>query len=344
MAAQFPALGRMSPWSSSRDVAGPENSDNEQHQQWQGIMGATSGNTEVEPMSRSDFESSRQQGFTDHGVVTILTQEEALDFSHRAAHLKPHLPPYEISLWIAACFRGPKSTRRHRLCGFGVVHHRWDEGRPNSRDKDVTWLQSGFVVPKVDDIWVAEMLAVQQALSMAVKQCERISGTVVTKAWRKCEIEEVKRRAASIHQPLPKVVNVFTHSISVLHSLDPCNDSNTTPGRRSPLGRANTLIAALRLLGVQARLSWIPSHAGDIYYQEWLGPSKCLVCSESTLAQSESISKTVHRVERRRRKDKSNMEPSKSDPYHGKAEKQQSNELGDDETIVAKNGPSETED
>ena len=64
------------------------------------------------------------------------------------------------------------------------------------------------------------MLAVAQFLEMAVDQCERISGTVVTKARLKMPrvAEEIKRRAATIAWPMPTVVNVFTDSQQVLNS------------------------------------------------------------------------------------------------------------------------------
>ena len=108
----------------------------------------------------------------------------------------------------------------------------------------------------IHQIGHAETLAVAQALEMAVDQCERISGTVVTKARMKKPgaAEEIKRRAATIAWPMPKVVNVFTDSQQVLDSLDRCWLSGGIPGRRSSIRHANTMIEALSDLGVRVHL------------------------------------------------------------------------------------------
>ena len=152
-------------------------------------------------------------------MVTILPREDALLSSQIAARLHPLLPPYEWSFWTDACLRGPKPVKLNG-CGFCVVHHRFDNGDPSDRDFAIKWWSSCFVARNIHQIGHAEMLAVAQALEMAVDQSERISGTVVTKARLKMPgaPEEIKRRAAAIAWPMPKVVKVFTDSQQVLDS------------------------------------------------------------------------------------------------------------------------------
>jgi hypothetical protein len=112
------------------------------------------------------------------------------------------------------------------------------------------------------------MLAVLQALTMAGDQCERISGIPVTKARIKQPgaAAQLKRCAATSPWciwPMPKVVNVFTSSQSLLKSIACCWGSGWQPGRQSPLRRVNELIEALMALGVRVHLQWVPGIVHD---------------------------------------------------------------------------------
>ena len=108
-------------------------------------------------------------------------KNNALLSSQIAARLQPHLQPYEWSFWTDACLRGPKPVK-HDGCGFCVVHCRFDNSHPSDGDFAIAWWQSCFVARNVHQIGHAEMLTMAQALEIVVDQCERISGTVVTRA------------------------------------------------------------------------------------------------------------------------------------------------------------------
>jgi hypothetical protein len=253
----------------SQELAGSENSSKEdqtREQALQEIEDTRSNNSmEVQELRKLDLISEEQLQISTTPLVTILPRENALLNSQTAARLQPHLPLYEWSFWTDACLRGPKPIKLDG-CGFCVVHRRLDNSNPSDRDFAIIWWQSCFVARNVHQIGHAEMLAIAQALEMAVDQCECISSTVVTKARIKMPgaAEEIKRRAATIPWPMPKVVNVFIDSQQVLDSFDSCWHSDRTPGRRSPMRHANAMIEALSDLGVGVHLQWVPGHAGDV--------------------------------------------------------------------------------
>ncbi|KAJ4508531.1 hypothetical protein HRR78_006213 [Exophiala dermatitidis] len=178
---------------------------------------------EVQEPSERDLISEEQLQIPTRPLVTILPRENALLSSQTAAHLQPHLPPYEWSFWTDACLRGPKPVKLDG-CGFCVVHRRLDNSNPGDRDFAITWWQSCFVARNVHQIGHAEMLAVAQALEMAVDQCERISGTVVTKAKikRPGVAEDIKRRAATIPWPMPKALLAFWQNASSAVTNEAC--------------------------------------------------------------------------------------------------------------------------
>ncbi|KAJ4510447.1 hypothetical protein HRR83_007473 [Exophiala dermatitidis] len=264
---------------------------------------------EVQEPSERDLISEEQLQIPTRPLVTILPRENALLSSQTAAHLQPHLPPYEWSFWTDACLRGPKPVKLDG-CGFCVVHRRLDNSNPGDRDFAITWWQSCFVARNVHQIGHAEMLAVAQALEMAVDQCERISGTVVTKAKikRPGVAEDIKRRAATIPWPMPKAVSVFTDSQQVLDSIDSCWLSGRTPARRSPMRHANAMIEALSDLGVRVHLQWVPGHAGDVR-NRWAheGARNSL---KPQYHGRKVYTRKVHRVHRRRHKDRTVTRPS----------------------------------
>lgn len=250
----------------SRDTKKSSREDDTQEQAVQEMEeNPKSNNTEVQDPSDLDLSSEEHLRVSPRPLVTILPQETALLNSQTAARLLPHLPPYEWSFWTDACLRGPKP---HKLqgCGFCVVHHRLDRTSPSDKDLAITWWQCCFVARNVHDSGYAQMLAVAQALDMAVDWCERISGTVVTKARIKMpgKAEEIKRQASTITWPMPKVVNVFTSSQQVLKTIDNCWLLGWEPSSRSPLRRANTNIEALSGLGVKVCFHWVPGHIHDI--------------------------------------------------------------------------------
>jgi hypothetical protein len=124
-------------------------------------------------------------------LVTILPWEDALFNSQTTARLLPHLPPYEHSFWTDSVLCGPRPSRI-KGCGLSIVHRRLDKSSPETRDFAILWEQELFVARNVHDHGRSQMLAVVQALAMAVDQCERISGIPVTKArikepWRCCQ-------------------------------------------------------------------------------------------------------------------------------------------------------------
>ncbi|ERF73006.1 hypothetical protein EPUS_07100 [Endocarpon pusillum Z07020] len=240
-------------------LPGSENSSRESQTREQAVqeIGDTkSDNMGVQEPSEPNVISEEQPQIPARPLGTILPQGNALLSSQTAARLQPHLPPHEWSFWTDACLRGPKPIKLDG-CGFCVVHRRLDNSNPSDRDFPITWWQSCFVARNAHQIGHAEMLAVAQALEMAVDQCERISGTVVTKARIKMPgaAEKIKRQAATIHWPMPKGVNIFTDSQQVLDSLDSCWLSGRTPGQRSPMRHANAMIEALSLLGVRCILN-----------------------------------------------------------------------------------------
>ena len=207
------------------------------------LMSARSDNMEVQEPSGPDLISEEQLQVPTGPVVTISPEANALVSSQRAARLQPQLPPYEWSFWTDACLRGPKPVKLDKG-GFCVVHHRLGNSNPSDGDLPITWWQSCFVARNIHDIEHAEMLAVAHALEMAVDQCERIFISVATKARMKRPgvAEEIKRRAATIAWPMPKVVNVFTDSQQALNSLDSCWLSGRVPARQSPMRHANAMI------------------------------------------------------------------------------------------------------
>ncbi|KAK7892577.1 hypothetical protein LTR67_007674 [Exophiala xenobiotica] len=200
-------------------------------------------------------------------LVTILPWEDALFNSQTTARLLPHLPPYEHSFWMDSVLCGPRPSRI-KGCGLSIVHRRLDKSSPETRDFAILWEQELFVARNVHDHGRSQMLAVVQALAMAVDQCERISGIPVTKARIKepGAAAELKRCAAKSPWciwPMPKVVNVFTSNQSALNSIACYWGSDWQPGRRSPLCRVNELIEALMALGVRVRLQWVPGVVHD---------------------------------------------------------------------------------
>jgi hypothetical protein len=210
----------------SQELAGSENSpreDQTREQAVQEIGDAKSDNMKFQEPSEPDLISEAYLQIPTRPLVAILPRENALLSSQTAARLRPHLPPYEWSFWTDACLRGPKPVKLDG-CGFSVAHRRLDNSNPCDRDFAITWWQSCFVARNVHQIEHAQMLAVAQALEMAIDQSERISGTVVTKARIKMlgAAEEIKRRAGTIHWSMPKVVNVFTDSQQVFDSFDSC--------------------------------------------------------------------------------------------------------------------------
>lgn len=275
----------------------------------QAIGDAKSDKMEGQEPSEPDPSSEQQPQIPTRPLVTILPQENALLSSQTAARFQPHLPPFEWSFWTDACLRGPKPVKLDG-CGFCVVHRRLDNSNPSDRDFAITWWQSCFVARNVRQIGHAEMLAVAQALEMAVDQCEHFSGTVVTKARIKMPgaAEEIKRRAATISWPMPKVVNVFRDSQQVLDSIDSCWLSGRTPGRRSPMTHANAMIEALSDLGVRVHLQWVPGHASDVH-NRWAheGARNAL---KPQCHGRKVYTRKVHRVYRRRYKDRTVTRPS----------------------------------
>jgi ribonuclease HI len=295
----------------SQELAGSENSSREDQTREQAVQDkgdAKSDNMEVQEPSEPDIISEEQLQVPTRPVVTISPRANALLSSQIATRLQPHLPPYEWSFWTDACLRGPKPVKLDG-CGFCVVHRRLDNSNPSDGDFAITWWQSCFVARNIHQIGHAEMLAVAQALEMAVDQCERISGTVVTKARMKMPgaAEEIKRRAATIAWPMPKVVNVFTDSQQVLDSLDCCWLSGRMPGRRSPMRHANAMIEALSDLGVRVHLQWVPGHAGDVR-NRWAheGARNAL---KPQFHGRKVYTRKVHRVHWRRHKDRTVTRP-----------------------------------
>lgn len=150
------------------------------------MQDANSDNMEVQEPCEPDLISEEQLQIPARPLVTILPRENALLNSQTAALHQPHLPLYEWSFWTDACLRGPKPVKLDG-CGFCVVHRRLENSNPSDRDFAIIWWQRCFVARNVCQIGHAEMLAVAQALEMAVDQCERIAGIVVTKARIKCQ-------------------------------------------------------------------------------------------------------------------------------------------------------------
>lgn len=242
--------------------------------------------------------------------MTILPREDALLNSQNAALLQPQEPLSEWSFWTDACLRGPKPVKLEG-CGFCVVHRRLDNSHPSDQDFGIKWWESCFVARGINQIGHAEMIAVAQALEMAVDQCERISGTVVTKASIKMpgKAEKIKSRAATIPWPMPKLVSVFTDSQQVLSSIDTCWRSGRWPGNRSPMRHANEMIEALGDLGVRVHLQWIPGHSGDLR-NRWAheGARSALKPQHHS---RKTFTKKVHRVFRRCHKDRPRRKVSK---------------------------------
>lgn len=182
------------------------------------------------------------------------------------------------------------------LCSFPLP--------PSDQDFAIKWWESCFMARRINQIGHAEMIAVAQALEMAVDQCERISGTVVTKARIKMpgKAEEIKSQADAIPWPMPKLVSVFTDSQQVLSSIDTCWRSGRWPGNRSPMKRANEMIEALGDLGVRVHLQWVPGHSGDLR-NRWAheGARNALKPQHHT---RKTCTKRVHRVSRRCHKDR----------------------------------------
>ena len=327
-----------------QEPAGSEHSAREDGTQEQGVqetLQASSDNTEVQEPVVPDSNSEELPRVPKYPIVTILPRPSALFNSRTVAHLQPHLPPYQSSFWTDACLRGPKPANVNGLCGLCVVHRRFDKGNPSDRDFAVTWWQSCFVTRNVHQVGHAEMLAVAQALEMAVDQCERISGAVVTKARKKCEIEEIKRRAATIHWPMPKVVNVFKYSSQALESLDCCWLSNRTPSRRSPMTHAIELIEALSALGVRVHLQWVPGHTGDVR-NRWAheGARNAL---KPQFHGRKVYTKKVHLVQRKPYKDKSCNMLLHQHFNENNLSMQQNGETVTVETIIPEDAPSAIE-
>lgn len=295
----------------SQELAGSGNSPTEDQTREQALRNtedAKSDNMEVQEPSEPDLISEEQLQVSTMPVVTILPRANALLSSPIAARLQPHLPPYEWSFWTDACLRGPKLVKL-RGCGFCVVHRRLDNSKPSDRDLAITWWQSCFVARNVHQIGHAEMLAVAQSLEMAVDQCKRISGSVVTKARIKKPgaAKEIKRRAATIPWPMPKVVNVFTDSQQVLGSLGRCWLSGGTPGLRSPMRHANAMIEALSDLGVRVHLQWVPGHVSDVR-NRWAHEGARNALKPQFHGRKVYMRK-VHRVHRRCNKDRTGTQP-----------------------------------
>ena len=296
----------------SQELAGSENSSREDQTREQAVQlvgDAKSDNMEVHEPREPDLIPEEQPQVPTRPWVTISPRENALLSSQTAARLQPLLPPHEWSFWTDACLRGPKPVKLEG-CGFCVIHRCLDNSNPSDRDFPITWWQSCFVARNVHQIGHAEMLAVAQALEMAVDQCERISGIVVTKARIKKPgaAEEIKRRAATIPWPMPKGVNIFTDSQKVLDSLDSCWLSGRRPGQRSPMRHANAMIEALSDLGVRVHLQWVPGHAGDVR-NRWAheGARNAL---KPQFHGRKVYTRKVHRVQRRRYKDRTVTRPS----------------------------------
>ena len=277
--------------------------DRTREQAVQEIGDAKPDDMEVQKPSEPDLMSKEQPQIPARPMVTILPRENALLSSQTAARLQPLLPPHEWSFWTDACLRGPKPFKLNG-CGFCVVHRRLDNSNPSDRDFPLIWWQSCFVARNIYQIGHAEMLAVAQALEMAVDQCERISGIVVTKARIKKPgaAEEIKRQAATIPWPMPKGVNIFTDSQQVLGSLDSCWLSGIMPGRRSPMRHVNAMVEALSVLGVSVHFQWVPGHDGDVY-NRWAheGARNAL---KPQFHGRKVYTKKVHRVHRRCYKDR----------------------------------------
>lgn len=171
------------------DLAGSDNSSREYQTREQAVQesgDAKSDNMECLEPSGPDLILEEQPRIPTRPLVTILPRENALLGSQTAARLQPHLPLDEWSFWTDACLRGPKPIKLDG-CGFCVVHRRLDNSNPSDRDFSITWWQSCFVARNVHQIGHGAMLAVAQALEISVDQCERISGTVVTKARMKSQ-------------------------------------------------------------------------------------------------------------------------------------------------------------
>ncbi|KAK5026603.1 hypothetical protein LTS07_007537 [Exophiala sideris] len=202
-------------------------------------------------------------------LVTIVPRENALLSSQTAARLLPHLPPYEWSFWTDASLPGPRRPKPIKLagCGFCVVHRRLDNSKPGDRDVATTWWQSCFVARNVHKIGDGEMLAVAQALAMAVDQCKRISSTVVDRAGINMPgmAEVIKCQVISDPWPMPKVVNIFTDDRKVLDCINTCWLSGREAGLRSPMRHANAMIERLSDFGVRVHLQLVPGHSSDIH-------------------------------------------------------------------------------
>jgi hypothetical protein len=141
--------------------------------------------------------------FGDH-----LTWEDALFNSQTTARLLPHLPPYEHSFWTDSVLCGPRPSGI-KGCGLSVVHRRLYKSSPETRDFAILWEQELFVARNIHDKGHGQMLAVLQALTMAVDQCERISGIPVTKARIKqpgaaAQLKRCAVRAPGVSGPCPR--------------------------------------------------------------------------------------------------------------------------------------------
>ncbi|KAI1610682.1 hypothetical protein EDD36DRAFT_467738 [Exophiala viscosa] len=248
----------------SQELAVFENSPRDQEQAVQEIQHENSGSIEVlQPVAEIQLRHPARP------LVTIVPRENALLSSQTAARLQPHLPPYEWSFWTDASLPSHKVAYAVKLagCGFCVVHRRLDNSKPSDRDFATTWWQSCFVARNVHRIGDGEMLAVAQALAMAVDQCKRISVTVVNSATNEMPglMDGRERQAANDSWPMPKVVNIFTDDRKVLDSIDTCWLSGREPGPRSPMRHANAMIRALSDFGVRVHLQLVPGHSTDVH-------------------------------------------------------------------------------
>lgn len=281
----------------------PSREDQTQEPAARDMDDTTSDNTKDQSLDKIDSTSEEQLPMSKGPLVTILPREDALLNSQKAALLQPQEPLSEWSFWTDACLRGPKPAKLEG-CGFCVVHRRLDNSHPTDQDFAIKWWESCFVARNVNQIGHAEMIAVAQALEMAVDQCERISGTVVTKARIKMpgKAEEIKSQAAAIPWPMPKLVSVFTDSQQVLSSIDSSWRYGRWPGNRSPMRRANEMIEALGDLGVRVHLQWVPGHSGDLR-NRWAheGARRALKPQHHG---RKTFTKKLHRVCRRCHKDR----------------------------------------
>ena len=221
--------------------------------------------TEVQEPGESYLDSKEQPPAATELTVTFLPPANALHNSRIAARLLPHLPPYEWSFWTDHTLKRAKRTN-FQGCAFCVVHRRLDNSNPGTPGFATRWWQSCFVAHSVHQKTSAGMFAIGEALAMAVDQCERISGIVFTKARIEMPgaAEEIKRNAATIPWPMPKVVNIFTANQEVLDLLRSCWPFGCMPARESRMRHTILMIRALSDLGVKVHLQWIPNLAGDI--------------------------------------------------------------------------------